>query len=435
MIKFFIPILGYQTEDLKYQNINYIFENMNKKQIIIWLVAMAVGVGLGLLHVPAVDTAMNYIATIYTRLFRLLAVPTIVLAVITTLASLGGGKELGKIFKTSLTYTLLTTFSAAAIGLILYLLIAPGNIPVSAIDAEKAADVSMPETTYADQVLGVVPDNIVRPLLEGNVLALLLLCFAVGIAISKMPESRPKEIIVNGLAGIQEILFTLIRWLIAVLPIGIVAFAAQLIAEAGAGVMADSLGKYVAVIISGNLIQMFVILPIFLLLSGLNPIKTFSGMSPAVIMAFFTKSSAATLPVTMENAEQRLGVNKKISRFVLPLCTTINMNGCAAFILCTSLFVMQNNGMEISWATMILWLFISVISAVGNAGVPMGCYFLTLSLMSGIGANISIMGIILPIYTIIDMVETSENVWSDSCVCAITNSTFASESRDVLHKP
>lgn len=398
---------------------------MNKKQIIIWLVAMAVGVGLGLLHIHTVDIVMNYIATIYTRLFRLLAVPTIVLAVITTLASLGGGKELGKIFKTSLTYTLLTTFSAAALGLILYLVIAPGNIPVAAIDAEKGTDVSLPDTTYADQVMNVVPDNIVRPLLEGNVLALLLICFAVGIAISKMPESRPKEIIVNGLAGIQEILFTLIRWLIAILPIGIVAFAAQLIAEAGAGVMADSLGKYVAVIISGNLLQMFVILPIFLLLSGLNPIKTFSAMSPAVIMAFFTKSSAATLPVTMENAEQRLGVKKKISRFVLPLCTTINMNGCAAFILCTSLFVMQNNGMEISWATMILWLFISVISAVGNAGVPMGCYFLTLSLMSGIGANISIMGIILPIYTIIDMVETSENVWSDSCVCAITNKKIA----------
>ncbi|MDE6018435.1 MAG: dicarboxylate/amino acid:cation symporter [Muribaculaceae bacterium] len=394
---------------------------MNKKQIFIWLGALVVGVVLGLLHIGVIDTVMNYVATIYTRLFRLLAVPTIVLAVITTLASLGGGKELGKIFRTSLTYTLLTTFTAAALGLGLYLLIKPGNIPASAIAAEKSANVPMADASYADQVMSVIPDNMVRPLLEGNVLALLLICFAVGIAISRMPESRPKEIIVNGLAGIQEILFTLIRWLIAVLPIGIVAFAAQLIAEAGAGVMADSLGKYVAVIISGNLLQMFVVLPIFLLVAGLNPIKTFSGMMPAVLMAFFTKSSAATLPVTMENAEQRLGVERKVSRFVLPLCTTINMNGCAAFILCTSLFVMQNNGMELSWTTMILWLFISVISAVGNAGVPMGCYFLTLSLMSGIGANIGIMGIILPIYTIIDMVETSENVWSDSCVCAITN--------------
>ncbi len=184
---------------------------MNKKQIIIWLAALAIGVGLGFLHVNAIDTVMNYIATIYTRLFRLLAVPTIVLAVITTLASLGGGKELGKIFRTSITYTLLTTFCAAALGLGLYLLIKPGNIPVSAIDAEKAADVSMPETTYAEQVINVVPDNIVRPLLEGNVLALLLICFAVGIAISAMLESRLKEVIVNGLARIQDILFTLIR--------------------------------------------------------------------------------------------------------------------------------------------------------------------------------------------------------------------------------
>ncbi len=144
-------------------------------------------------------------------------------------------------------------------------------------------------------------------------------------------------------------------------------------------------------------------------------------MMPAVLMALFTKSSAATLPVTMENAEQRVGVSKRVSRFVLPICTTVNMNGCAAFILVTSLFVMQNNGMPLSWGTILVWVFISIISAIGNAGVPMGCYFLTLSLMSGIGANIGLMGIILPIYTIIDMVETAENVWSDSCVCTITD--------------
>lgn len=242
-----------------------------------------------------------------------------------------------------------------------------------------------------------------------------------------MPESRQKEIVLKGLLGVQELLFILIHWLIAVLPIGIVAFAAQLTAEVGAGVMFDSLGKYVAVIIAGNCTQFFIVLPVFLLISGLNPIKTLSKMMPAVLMALFTKSSAATLPVTMENAEQRLGVNPKVSRFVLPICTTVNMNGCAAFILATSLFVMQNNGIPLSLPTMLIWLLISVISAVGNAGVPMGCYFLTLSLMSGIGANVGIMGIILPIYTIIDMVETAENVWSDSCVCAITNQKMSNK--------
>ena len=213
----------------------------------------------------------------------------------------------------------------------------------------------------------------------------------------------------------------LIRWLIWTLPVGIVAFAAQLSAQVTAGVVIDSLGKYVAVIIGGNAIQFFIVLPLFLLARGINPLKTFSAMSPAVLMALFTKSSAATLPVTMESAEKRNGVSPRVARFVLPICTTINMNGCAAFILVTSLFVMQNSGMAITLPTMILWLFIAVFSAIGNAGVPMGCYFLTLSLMTGIGGDIAIMGIILPIYTIIDMLETAENVWSDSCVCAMTD--------------
>ncbi len=399
---------------------------MKKYQIIIWLAALVVGVGVGLLRIDAVDAVMSVIATIYTRLFRLLAVPTIVLAVITTLASLGGGREMGKMFRATVTYTLLTTGAAAIVGLVFYLIVAPGNLPPSLINAENPSPAAVEEVSYADHLVSVIPDNIVKPFLDGNVLALLLLCFAVGIAISKMPDTQPKRSLINGLTGLQDLLYMLIRWLIAVLPIGIVAFSAQLVAEVGSGVMLDSLGKYVLVIVAGNCSQFFIILPLFLLLKGINPIKMLKGMTPAVMMALFTKSSAATLPVTMDNAEKRVGVKPKIARFVLPICTTVNMNGCAAFIFVTSLFVMQNNGMPITWATMLTWFFISVLSAVGNAGVPMGCYFLTLSLMSGIGANVGIMGIILPIYTIIDMIETAENVWSDSCVCAITDKVMDS---------
>jgi Na+/H+-dicarboxylate symporter len=203
--------------------------------------------------------------------------------------------------------------------------------------------------------------------------------------------------------------------------LGIVAFSAQLSAQVSAGVVADSIGKYVLVVLGGNVIQFFVVLPLFLLAKGLNPVHVLGKMMPAVLIALFTKSSAATLPVTMETAEKRLGIKKNVARFVLPICTTINMNGCAAFILVTSLFVMQQDGTELSLGTILLWLLISVVSAVGNAGVPMGCFFLTLSLMSGIGAPVAVLGIILPIYTIIDMVETAENVWSDSCVCAMTD--------------
>ena len=391
------------------------------KTTVIWVGALIIGAILGLLGLGWLDQTMEFVAVVYTRLFQLLAVPTIVLAVITTFATFGS-KGSGRIFGHTLTYTLLTTIAAAAVGAILYVLIAPSNLPAgTALECCGAAAAQGPDVTYSDHVLSIIPNNIVKPFLEGNVLSLLLLAFAIGIGLSKLPDSENKSVIVKGLLGLQELLFLLIRWLIWTLPLGIVAFSAQLSAQVSAGVVADSIGKYVLVVLGGNVIQFFVILPLFLLARGLNPIHVLGRMMPAVLMALFTKSSAATLPVTMETAENRLGVKKNVARFVLPICTTINMNGCAAFILVTSLFVMQNGGTPLTWTTILLWVFISVISAVGNAGVPMGCYFLTLSLMSGIGAPVAILGVILPIYTIIDMVETAENVWSDSCVAAIVD--------------
>ncbi len=390
------------------------------KKTILWIAALVVGAVLGLLGLHWLDQTMEFVAVVYTRLFQLLAVPTIVLAVITTFATFGS-KDSGRIFGRTLTYTLLTTFAAAAVGAVLYVLVAPGNLPADAIGqgGEVAADT--PHLSYYSHLIGLIPNNIVKPFLEGNVLSLLLLAFAIGIGLSKLPESENKAVVVKGLLGLQELLFLLIRGLIWTLPLGIVAFSAQLSAQVSAGVVADSIGKYVLVVLGGNVIQFFVVLPLFLLARGLNPIHVLGRMMPAVLMALFTKSSAATLPVTMDTAENRLGVKKNIARFVLPICTTINMNGCAAFILVTSLFVMQNGGTPLTWSTILLWILISVVSAVGNAGVPMGCYFLTLSLMSGIGAPVAILGVILPIYTIIDMVETAENVWSDSCVVAMTN--------------
>ena len=396
------------------------------KITLLWIGALVVGAVLGLLGLSWLNEVMNFVATVYTRLFQLLAVPTIVLAVITTFATFGS-KGSGRIFGRTLTYTLLTTFAAAIVGAVLYVLIAPGNLSIDTVveaNLNQESEISNPlqqRMTYADHILSVTPNNIVKPFLEGNVLSLLLLAFAIGFGLSKLPESENKNVVVKFLLGLQELLFLLIRGLIWALPLGIVAFAAQLSAQVSAGVVADSIGKYVLVVLGGNIIQFFVVLPLFLMARGLNPIHVLGKMMPAVLMALFTKSSAATLPVTMNTAEDRLGIRSKIARFVLPICTTINMNGCAAFILVTSLFVMQQGGTPITLGTILLWILISVISAVGNAGVPMGCYFLTLSLMSGIGAPVAVLGIILPIYTIIDMVETAENVWSDSCVAAMVD--------------
>lgn len=388
------------------------------KQLLLWLGALALGTVLGLLNRNGINAICNFIATVYTRLFQFLAVPTVALAIMTTLISFGKHRSTRKIFVHTLTYTLLTTLVAALTGLVIYVLIAPKNLPPELLSQAGRAGEAL---SFYEHVVSVIPDNIVRPFLSGNVLSILLIAVAVGLALAYMPESAGKRVLVDGAEGLQSVFFTLIRALIRTLPLGITAFAAQLAAQLSGGIILGSLGRYAAVILACNVIQFTVVLPLFLLARGLSPLKVFRAMTPAVVMALFTKSSAATLPVTLSSAENRLGVDPKVSRFVLPICTTINMNGCAAFILVTSLFVMQHSGIILSPGSMLLWVLISVIAAVGNAGVPMGCFFLTVSLMTGMGAQVGIMGLILPIYTIIDMVETAENVWSDSCVCAMTD--------------
>ena len=286
----------------------------NRRQLVLWIGALVVGAVLGVLGWGWLDTLMNFIATVYTRLFQFLAVPTIVLAVMTTLASIGDQKDTGRIFRHAVTYTLLTTFAAAAVGLVLFLLVRPGNLPAQMVSGGQAAiPKALGGETYYDHILSVVPNNLVQPFLEANVLSLLLIAAAVGIALAKMRQGERRTTVLNLLLGLQDLLFMLIKGLIWTLPLGIMAFAAQLSAQVSAGVVADSLGRYIAVILGGNVLQFFVVLPLFLLARGLNPIRHLGRMMPAVLMAFFTKSSAATLPVTMETAEKRAGVAPKVS--------------------------------------------------------------------------------------------------------------------------
>lgn len=397
---------------------------MNKqvKQIIFWVGALIIGAVLGSLHVAAVDSICDFTATVFTRLFKFTAVPAIAVSILTTLAMLGGNKETGKIFRKTITYTLLTTLAASTIAAILFFIIKPEVLSAAVYEGIETSKIeSMGSSSFLSYFTNAIPDNILSPFVSGNVLSILMVSAVFGLAISRMKESDKKSAVLNVINGFQEMVFTVIGWLVAILPIGVIAFTAQLVKDMSAGIVADSIGRYVAVVLSGNLIQFFIVLSIFLLVRGINPAKHFKNMIPAILTALFTKSSAATLPVTMDCVENRVKCDKKFSRFILPMCTTINMNGCAAFILVTSLFVMQNAGIQLNLITVISWILISVISAVGNAGVPMGCFFLTLSLMAGKGIDFKVMGVLLPIYALIDMIETAVNIYSDSCVCAMTN--------------
>lgn len=397
--------------------------SISKKQRLItgtlYILAIIIGIALGFSPYAGVHELMNLIATIFTRLFSFIAVPILALAVITTLAKLAKGSSSGVIFKHTIFYTLLTTILAASLACVLYLIFNPSNVPPEISGA--ASEVKNINTTYVDHIISIVPNNILEPFVAGNILSVLIIAAAFGIAIAIMPQSPRKDAVVNFFTGLQDILFIIIKWIIAILPLAIIAFTSRLVNELENGILLEGLATYFGVVIGSNLIQMFVILPLLLFIRGLNPLKVARGMLPALMVALFSKSSAGTLPVTMASAEDNLQVNKKVSRFVLPICTTINMNGCAAFIFVTSIYLMQNAGIEITTSTMITWIFIATIAAVGNAGVPMGCYFLTISLLSSMQVPVLLMSIILPVYAVIDMIETALNVWSDATVANIVN--------------
>ncbi len=403
---------------------------MKFKQVIIWTAALVVGGVLGSLGCAGLNGFFDFVASAYTRLFQFVAVPTVALAILTAMASLGEGKAMGKVFGKTIAFTVLTSLVAALVGLGLFILIDPGalsqeTIAAVAKDAAAMKQISATPDTVYGHILNALPNNLFAPFLQGNVLPVVLISAGIGIAISVLGKtSENVKALHKALCGLQEVFFGMIKGLIWALPAGIVAFAAQLAAQMSAGVALGAIGKYVLVVLLGNAIQFFVVLPLFCYLRGVNGYKLMGQMSPALLMALFTKSSAATLPVTVATAESNMKAKPWVARFILPLCCTINMNGCAAFILVTSLFIIRNSpacGIVLTLPVMLVWCLVAVLCAIGNAGVPMGCYFLTLSLMAGVGGNLMILGVILPIYTIIDMIETAENVWSDCCVCAIVD--------------
>jgi Na+/H+-dicarboxylate symporter len=171
-------------------------------------------------------------------------------------------------------------------------------------------------------------------------------------------------------------------------------------------------------------------LPLILMFKGLSPIRTAKGALKALITAFFSKSSNATLPVAMKCVVERLGVQPKVAHFTLPLCTVINMNGCAAFIFITVMFVAGIHGYEFGSVDLGLWVMLATLAAVGNAGVPMGCFFLSSAILIAINVPIQTMGLILPFYALLDMVETALNVWSDVCVATIVDKEMKKLSLD-----
>ncbi|WP_143689838.1 dicarboxylate/amino acid:cation symporter [Wolbachia endosymbiont of Nilaparvata lugens] len=360
---------------------------------------------------------------IFISLLKLISLPLVFLSIVSTISGLKDSIEIKVLLKKTLFYTLLTTIIAAFVALSFYLFIDPVRKNFISNTIESVSDSNH---NYFSYLKSLIPSNFVQVFLENNVIGSILIAFLMGGAIISLSKEK-QDILHQIFSALFDTLLRIAQGLLKFIPLAVWSFITCFLYELKGGSEFHSLFWYFACIMSANFVQAFVILPLLIWYKGISPIQTMKGVMPALTLAFFSKSSSATLPTTIECVQNQLKVPKKLSSFILPICTTINMNACAAFILITVMFVAEMNGHTFSLSEMFIWIFLATGAAIGNAGVPMGCYFMATSYLVSMNVPLYIMGLILPIYTIIDMFETAINVWSDICITQIINKEFKTQ--------
>ena len=380
------------------------------------LIAIVLGVFLGLLNNNFVFIVSTTITSIFIKFLKLIGIPIVFLSLVSNIGGMKSFHEMKTLGKKIFLYAVITTLIAASVALILFLIIKPSHTGFS-------SNVSNIEHTgsYLSFLIDAIPDNFLNAFVTNNVISVAILGILFGIAILFLPVEN-KKTLNHFFSSFFMVFLKITKFIISFMPIGILAFVCLFVKEIREnGSKLKDLILYLSCVVGANLIQGLIILPLFLKFKKLSPTKAFKGMYPALLTAFFTKSSNAALPVSIKCSEDNLNISPKIANLTHSLCSVINMNACAAFILITVLFVSKSTGIHFSIFQMIMWIFLATIAAIGNAGVPMGCYFLASAFLSSMGVDLYLMGLILPIYTLIDMLESALNVWSNSCVCYVVD--------------
>lgn len=397
--------------------------------LMLW--SVVIGVLTGCLEITALHTIAKVASVLMMDALKLLSVPIIFVSIVATISGMSHVDEMRTLGSKVLKYTLISTLMAATIALIFFVIIQP----VQQVLEHKSLTQMDKSPNYLGTLLDMFPSNFVQAFAENNVMGVVLLAFFLGISILSIP-SEHKQTLNSLFSGLFSVLVKMTQFLIRFLPLGIWAFVTLFTLDVvhGNSAIFSNLLRYIICVFAATIFQGVVVLPLLLKFKGISPLKVFKGMFSALSIAFFSKSSSATLPVTMKCACENLNISARVAHFSLPLCTTINMNGCAAFIFTTVLFVSMSYGMVYTPFDMVMWVFIATLAAIGNAGVPMGCYFLASAFLAAMNMPLEIMGIILPIYTLMDMVETGVNVWSDCCVTAIVDKELSTKDSCVIEK-
>ena len=380
--------------------------------------------------------AYEFLGELFLNALKMLIVPLIASSIITGMAGASRAEGFGRLGLKTLAYYVTTSLLAIVTGLLLVAWITPGIVdgePARALVGLSADTQDVLEKTagrgaadIAQIFIRMVPTNIVAAAAEGQLLGLIFFCLLFGFFVTRIHD-RYTEVMVNFWQGVFEVMMRITAWVMKFAPLGVFALVAKVVASTGFAAL-EPLGWFMFTVLAALAVHVFVTLPLLLRLVGrVNPLRHYRAMATALLTAFSTASSSATLPLTMDCVEKNAGVSNRTTSFVLPLGATVNMDGTALYECVAAMFIAQAYGLELSFATQFTVVLVALMTSIGVAGIPAASLVAIVVILGAIGLPAEGIGLILAVDRILDMCRTSVNVFSDSCGAVIIARTEGEE--------
>ncbi len=406
-------------------------------EIALWkriLGALVLGVIIGIAWGPGAESIV-WIGDLFVRLIRMVVVPLVFVTLIAGVVSMGDPTKLGSLGFKTLTIYMLTTLAAIIIGLTLAAVLQPG----AGVDLSAAVPGQVQQAIpLSERLMSIVPDNPIAALAEGNILAVIFFALLVGVSLLAIGDKgRP---VADLMESSGEMMLKITQWVMEFAPFGVFALIARMAGTQGVSALLDVLTLAVCVVV-GSVVHLVVTqgFVVIRLMLGLSPLQFFRGARDAMLVAFSTSSSSATLPVTMAVAEKNLGIKPVVASTVLPLGATINMDGTALYVGVVSVFAAQAFGIDLSMTDYILIAGSTTLVSVGTAGVPGGSLFLIAAVTETIGITPEqtavVIGFILSFDRPLDMLRTVVNIGGDLSVATAVANWEGEFDREIYDRP
>jgi proton glutamate symport protein len=386
----------------------------------------------------------DYIGTLFLNALKMIIVPLITSSIIVGVAGIGSGGNLGSLGGRTLLFYATTTLAAILVGLIIINTVQPGIEggqpvgPTLALEADTSDIAARVEGKgvgdVAEIFMRMIPPNVFRAAVEDNMLGLIFFAILFGYFMTKLAHEFAEPLF-NFWNGVFHTMMSITEFVMKFAPIGVFGLVAEVMATAGVAA-ARPLAIFAACVVVALAFHAFATLPALLRYVGkVKPYRTLAGMSPAMLTAFSTASSSATLPITMDCVEDNVGVSNKVSSFVLPLGATVNMNGTALYECAAAIFLAQAYGLDLSFGQQFAVVVIALLTSIGVAGVPSASLVAIAIILAAIGLPVEAIGVLMVFDRLLDMCRTSVNIWGDACCATIVARLSGEKTKVALEGP